>query len=88
MQPKAIAIVISLKLESGQAEGQDDAFTISMEDKIKYQSKGKVESLSDVLYHAGFERGKIRSFDKSVEVDGKKVEAEVVLVKKWDQLSG
>lgn len=36
----------------------------------------------------GFERGKIRSFEKSSDAGGKKVDAEVVLAMKWDQLTG
>ena len=85
MQPKAISIVIQIKQESG--EERDGQFTVDLVDKMKYQSKGKVNSLSDVLEYAGFERGKIRSFEKTSEVGGQKVEAEVVLAMKWDQLN-
>lgn len=87
MRPKAIAVVICPKMESGQTTGEDQ-LTLSMEDKLKYQSKGKVEKLSDVLEYAGFERGKIRGMEKSSEAAGAKVEAEVVLAMKWDQLTG
>jgi len=86
LQPKGIAIVISLKQETGQAEGSD-SYVVGLEDKIKYQSRGKVERLTEVLEYAGFERGKIRSMDRSVELGGKPVEAEIVLAMKWDQLS-
>ena len=86
MQPKAVAIVIAVKQESQQAEG--DNYTLSMEDKMTYQSKGKIQTLTDVLEFAGFEKGKIRSFQKSTKVGGKEFEAEVLLARKWDQLSG
>ena len=87
LRPKGVAIVISLKQDTGKAEGSDDTFNVGLEDKIKYQSRGKADKLVDVLYYAGFERGKIRSFDKAAEIDGQKVEAEVVLAMKWDQLT-
>lgn len=87
MQPKAIAVVISLKQESKQVEGQEGQFSMALEDKMTYQSKGKIQKLTDVLEYAGFERGKIRSFDKSSEAGGKKIDAEIVLAMKWDQLS-
>lgn len=86
LRPKGVAIVISLRQASGEAK-EDGSVTLGLEEKIKYQSRGKLESLADVLYHAGFERGKIRSVDRSADVDGTKVEAEVVLAMKWDQLT-
>lgn len=86
MRPKGVAVVISLKTESGQA-GADGQVSVSLEDKMQYQSKGKISKLTDVMEYAGFEKGKIRTFDKSTEVGGKKTEAEVVLAMKWDQLS-
>jgi len=86
LQPKGIAIVISLKQRTGEADEQGK-FTVGLEDKIKYQSRGKAEKLTDVLEYAGFERGKIRSFEMATEVRGEKVEAEVVLAMKWDQLT-
>ena len=86
MRPKGVAVVISLKAESGQS-GEDGQLTVSLEDKLKYQSKGKIEALTDVMEYAGFEKGKIRTFDKSSEASGKKTDAEVVLAMKWDQLS-
>jgi hypothetical protein len=85
LRPKGVAIVISIKQQSGQ--GQGEQFNVALEDKIKFQSKGKAEKLTDVLEYAGFERGKIRSFERSSEVNGEKVEAEVVLAMKWDQLN-
>ena len=87
MAPKGVAVVISLKTESGQS-GDDGNVTVSLEDKMKYQSKGKIEKLADVLEYAGFEKGKIRSFEKSTEAGGKKADAEIVLAMKWDQLTG
>ena len=86
MQPKGVAIVIAVKQESKQVEGDD--YTLSLEDKMTYQSKGKLQTLQDVLEFAGFEKGKIRSFQKSTKIDGKEYEAEVILARKWDQLSG
>lgn len=86
LQPKGVAIVTSLKIESGEAE--EGQFKVGLEEKMLYQSKGKVGKLTDVLEYAGFERGKIRSHERSAEVGGKKVEAEVVLAMKWDQLTG
>lgn len=87
LQPKGVAVVISIKTESGQ-QGEDGQLTVSLEDKMKYQSKGKIEKLADVLEYAGFEKGKIRSYDKTTEAGGKKTDAEVVLAMKWDQLTG
>ena len=87
LRPKGVAIVTSLKLQTGQ-EGQDGQFTVGLEEKMMYQSKGKVGKLSDVLEYAGFERGKIRSHERTSETGGEKVEAEVVLAMKWDQLTG
>ena len=87
LRPKGIAIVVALNLETKEAEGQEGQFQVSMEDKLKYQSKGKINKLTDVLEYAGFERGKIRTFDRTTEIDGQKVEAEVILAMKWDQLT-
>lgn len=89
LQPKGIAIVVALKLESGQTktDGGEEQFQISMEDKMTYQSKGKIQKLTDILEYAGFERGKIRSFERTTEAGGKKEEAEVILAMKWDQLN-
>lgn len=88
MQPKGYAVVISLKQESKQVkEGGEEAFSVSLEDKLKYQSKGKINDMQDVLYFVGFERGRIRSFEKTATVDGKEVTAEVLLAMKWDQLT-
>lgn len=80
LRPKGVAIVISLKQHSMQrTEAEGGGFTVALEDKIKFQSKGKIEKLTDVIEYAGFERGKIRSFERSADVDGTKVDAEVVL---------
>lgn len=85
LRPKGVAIVISLKHETGEADGE---FKVDLEDKIKYQSKGKVNSLTDVIEVAGFERGKIRAMEMSTEAGGQgKVDAQVVLAMKWDQLT-
>lgn len=86
LRPKGIAVLMALRLETKETEGEQ--FQVSLEDKMKYQSKGKIEALTDVVYYAGFERGKIRSFDRTTEVDGQKTDAEVVLAMKWDQLTG
>ncbi|KAK5137879.1 hypothetical protein LTR08_006648 [Meristemomyces frigidus] len=84
LRPKGIAIVISLKQGSG--EGKDGQFMLDLEDKIKYQSRGKVSTLTDVLEIAKFERGKIRAMEmRSSGPEG--VEAQVVLAMKWDQLT-
>lgn len=85
MQPKGYAVVIALRQQTGQAE--DGNFVVDLVDKMAYQSKGKIAKFTDVLEFAGFERGRIKSMEKSVEVGGKKVDAEVVLAMKWDQLS-
>ncbi|KAF7195887.1 hypothetical protein HII31_02767 [Pseudocercospora fuligena] len=85
LQPKGYAIVISIKQETKEAG--DGQYQVALEDKLKYQSKGKIENLSDVLYYAGFERGKIRSFEKTAMVEGQEVQAEVLLAMKWDQLN-
>lgn len=87
LQPKGVAIVTSLKIESGEA-GEGGQFKVGLEEKMLYQSKGKIGKLTDVLEYAGFEKGKIRSHERSAEVGGQKVEAEVVLAMKWDQLTG
>lgn len=88
LRPKGYAVVISLKTETKAAEDGGEA-TVSLEDKLKYQSKGKVTCLSDVLEYAEFERGRIRSVEMTsdVKVNGKAQEAEVILAAKWDQLS-
>ncbi|KAF2166062.1 hypothetical protein M409DRAFT_66947 [Zasmidium cellare ATCC 36951] len=96
LRPKGYAVVISIKVETkqvdegqkaeGKAEG-DGKFQVGLEDKLKYQSKGKVNSLSEVLEYAGFERGRVRSLEKSADVEGKEVQAEVILAMKWDQLT-
>lgn len=85
LQPKGYALVIVLKQESKKLE--DGSFEVSLEDKMAYQSKGRITSMDDCLYHVGFERGKVRSFDKTADVDGKHVEAKVFLAMKWDQLT-
>ncbi|KAK4546640.1 hypothetical protein LTR36_001857 [Oleoguttula mirabilis] len=84
LQPKGIAIVISLKQRSGEAA--DGQLQVDLDDRIKYQSRGKVGSLKDVLEWAGFERGKIRSMEMTSQ-GAEKVEAQVVLAMKWDQLT-
>lgn len=87
MRPKGYAIIISLKHETKQGEN-GEGNTVSLEDKMKYQSKGKIDNLSDVLYYAGFERGRIKTFEKTAKLkDGKEQEAEVLLAMKWDQLT-
>jgi hypothetical protein len=85
LRPKGYAVVISLKQESKPVG--DGQYSVSLEDKMKYQSKGRIANLTDCLYHAGFELGRIRSFEKTAEVDGKEVVAEVLLAMKWDQLT-
>lgn len=85
MQPKGYAVVIALRQQTGQAD--DGNYVIDLVDKMTYQSKGKITKFTDVLEFAGFERGRIKSMEKSVEVGGKKVDAEVVLAMKWDQLN-
>ena len=88
LRPKGVAIVTSPKLETGKSEGEEGQVTVGLEEKMLYQSKGKIGKLTDVLEYAGFERGKIRSQEKSSDAGGQKVEAEVVLAMKWDQLTG
>lgn len=85
MQPKGYAVVIALRQQTGQSE--DGNFIVDLVDKMKYQSKGKITKFTDVLEFAGFERGRIKSFERSAEVGGNKVDAEVVLAMKWDQLN-
>lgn len=85
MQPKGYAVVIALRQQTGQAD--DGNFVVDLVDKMEYQSKGKITKFTDVLEFAGFERGRIKSMERSAEVGGTKVEAEVVLAMKWDQLS-
>ncbi|EME39491.1 hypothetical protein DOTSEDRAFT_75231 [Dothistroma septosporum NZE10] len=85
LRPKGYAVVISIKQDSVKQE--DGTFTVSLEDKMKYQSRGKVNTLTDVVEFAEFERGRIKSFDKTANVGGEDVKAEVILAKKWDQLS-
>ena len=86
LRPKGIAIVTSLKQKSG--EGEEGQYSVGLEEKMLYQSKGKIGKLSDVLEYAGFERGKIRSQEKTTEAGGEKTDAEVVLAINWDQLTG
>lgn len=100
LRPKGVAVVVALKVESGKAEGntedggggggEEGGFTVGLEDKILYQTKGKAEGLGDVLEFAGFERGKIRSWEVGTEgpFGGRKREGNVVLAMKWDQLTG
>ena len=89
MRPKGIAIVTSPKLESGKSSDKEgEEFTVGLEEKMLYQSKGKIGKLSDVMEYAGFERGKVRAHERTSEVTGKKVDVEVVLAMKWDQLTG
>ncbi|KAK3706836.1 hypothetical protein LTR37_012515 [Vermiconidia calcicola] len=88
LQPKGIAIITSIKVQSGQAEGEEGQFNLGLEERMLFQSKGKIGKLADVLEYAGFERGKIRSHGRTTEAGGKKTEAEVVLAMKWDQLTG
>lgn len=85
MQPKGYAVVIALRQQTGQ--GADGNFIVDLVDKMKYQSKGKITKFTDVLEFAGFERGRIKSMEMSADVGGEKVEAEVVLAMKWDQLT-
>ena len=87
MQPKGYAVVIALKQTTGQ-QGDDGNFVVDLVDKMKYQSKGRIEKFTDVLEFAGFERGRIKSLEPvRVSVGDREVEAEVVLAMKWDQLS-
>ena len=86
LRPKGIALVTSLKQQSGEAD--DGQYTVNLEEKMMYQSKGKIQKLSDVLEYAGFERGKIRSQEKTTEAGGERIDAEVVLAINWDQLTG
>lgn len=85
LQPKGYAIVISLKQETKQSA--DGEFQLSLEDKMKYQSKGRINNLEDCLYYAGFERGRVKTFEQKAEVGGKEIEAQVFLAMKWDQLT-
>lgn len=86
LRPKGIALVTSLKQKSEQ--GEDGQYSVGLEEKMLYQSKGKISNLGDVLEYAGFERGKIRSQEKTTEAGGEKMDAEVVLAINWDQLTG
>ncbi|RMX90390.1 hypothetical protein D0869_00142 [Hortaea werneckii] len=103
LRPKGVAIVVALKVESGKSEGngedgggsgggggEEGGFTVGLEDKILYQTKGRAKGLGDVLEFAGFERGKIRSWEVGTEgvFGGRKREGNVVLAMKWDQLTG
>ncbi|KAI6790305.1 hypothetical protein KC361_g8004 [Hortaea werneckii] len=74
----------------GDGVGEEGGFTVGLEDKILYQTKGKAKGLGDVLEFAGFERGKIRSWEVGTEglFGGRKREGSVVLAMKWDQLTG
>jgi hypothetical protein len=58
LQPKGIAIVTSLKIEAGKAEGEGE-YNVGLEEKMLYQSKGKIGKLTDVLEYAGFEKGRL-----------------------------
>ncbi|KAM3425758.1 hypothetical protein BST61_g7689 [Cercospora zeina] len=74
--------------EGGGAEGGEGEFQVSLDDKMKYQSKGRINHLEDALYYAGFERGRVKKLeDKKAVVDGVDVEAQVFLAMKWDQLT-
>jgi hypothetical protein len=86
LRPKGIAIVTSLKQKTGEGEGGQ--YSVGLEEKMMYQSKGKINNLGDVLEYAGFEKGKIRSQEKTTEAGGEKQDAEVVLAINWDQLTG
>ncbi|RMY04677.1 hypothetical protein D0868_06826 [Hortaea werneckii] len=104
LRPKGVAVVVALKVESGKSEGngedgggsagagggEEGGFTVGLEDKILYQTKGRAKGLGDVLEFAGFERGKIRSWEVGTEgvFGGRKREGNVVLAMKWDQLTG
>ncbi|KAI6901707.1 hypothetical protein D0867_06928 [Hortaea werneckii] len=100
LRPKGVALVVALKVESGKSEGKADddgggggeeaGFTVGLEDKILYQTKGRAKGLGDVLEFAGFERGKIKSWEVGTEgsFGGRKREGNVVLAMKWDQLTG
>ncbi|GAB1741809.1 hypothetical protein NU219Hw_g7217t1 [Hortaea werneckii] len=100
LRPKGVAVVVALKVESGKSEGDGDGggsssgeggcYTVGLEDKILYQTKGRAKGLGDVLEFAGFERGKIRSWEVGTEgvFGGRKREGSVVLAMKWDQLTG
>lgn len=85
MQPKGYAVVIALRQQTGK--GEDGNFVVDLVDKMKYQSKGKITQFTDVLEFAGFERGRIKSFEVKVDVGGREVVAEVALAMKWDQLT-
>jgi len=74
LQPKGILVVVALK----RTEEEGDFV-----ERMKGQSKGRVNSLGDVLEWAGFERGKIKSMDRGQG----ETEAEAVLAMKWDQLT-
>lgn len=52
MRPKGLAVVISVKVETG-AEAEGGGKVVGLEDKLKYQSKGKIQKLSEVLEYAG-----------------------------------
>ncbi|TKA25071.1 hypothetical protein B0A50_06135 [Salinomyces thailandicus] len=88
LRPKGVAIVIAL--EQGSEEVEEGKFVVGLTDKITYQSKGKARSVEDLVELAGFERGKVRSFEVTSEREfgGKKAVAKVVLARKWDQLTG
>lgn len=90
LQPKGYAVVIALKQETKQVstgEGEGE-FQVSLDDKMKYQSKGRINNLEDALHYAGFERGRVKKLeDKKAVVDGQDVEAQVFLAMKWDQLT-
>ncbi|KAI7266103.1 hypothetical protein KC345_g8278 [Hortaea werneckii] len=74
----------------GDGKEEEGGFTVGLEDKILYQTKGKAQGLGDVLEFAGFERGKIRSWEVETQgsFGGSRREGRVVLGMKWDQLTG
>ncbi|GAB1731082.1 hypothetical protein NU195Hw_g7155t1 [Hortaea werneckii] len=75
---------------AGGGREEEGGFTVGLEDKILYQTKGKAKGLGDVLEFAGFERGKIRSWEVETQglFGGRKREGNVVLAMKWGQLTG
>ncbi|KAF2207261.1 hypothetical protein CERZMDRAFT_107827 [Cercospora zeae-maydis SCOH1-5] len=96
LQPKGYAVIVALKQETKKvgsagsaADGEGEGgFQVSLDDKMKYQSKGRINNLEDALYYAGFERGRVKKLeDKKAVVDGVDVEAQVFLAMKWDQLT-
>ncbi|KAH9827759.1 hypothetical protein Tdes44962_MAKER09622 [Teratosphaeria destructans] len=80
LRPKGVAIVVHARVESGRVEEGGGSLQVALEDRMRFQSRGRVEGLEDVMYHAGFERGKIRRLRDEEGV-------EVVVGMKWDQLT-